>query len=379
MDGDKMTERTVSREDVEKALKWAEFVGKNLDKFREYLDFAIEFLKQASLISSHYDDDALYSFFAKDSAKYFYDLARSIGDEIRAKKFEEIIKGTKEIEKQRKWDWTREQASKEWSSFVKENEEKFIRLIYFLENELQKVGSDETMYAARIIYNMAYSYEDFPRHYAEFEWKQFLYDSRDKFKGLLDFAFKFLKQASLISSHYDEDGFFSFFVRNIGTYFYNLAGMIENEARAKGDEASAKEFEEIRNKIVKLRGEDEIAKQLRDKAPATKIEKIRKETIEIVKQRKEWDWTEEQASKEWYGFVKENVGKFGELLNFLEYKLQPKAESIKAESINPNFADETNKCMDIIYDEAGLYWSFKEGMALYELLFDLGIIKRRGK
>jgi len=378
-----MTERTVSREDAEKALKWAVFVGKNLDKFRESLDFAAKFLEKASSIGSHYDDDnALYSFFAKDSAKYFYDLARSIGDEIRAKKFEEIIKRTKEIEKQRKWDWTREQASEEWSSFVKENEEKFEGLINFLENELQEMGSDfvsGTMYAAHTIYNMAYSYEDFSRHYAEFEWKQFLYDSRDKFKGLLDFAFKFLEKASLISSHYDEDGFFSFFVRNIGTYFYNLAGMIENEARAKGDEASAKEFEEIRNKIVKLRGEDEIVKQLRDKAPATKIEKIRKETIEIVKQRKEWDWTEEQASKEWYGFVKENVGKFDELLNFLEYKLQPKAESIKAESINPNFADETKKCMDIIYDEAGLYWSFKEGMALYELLFDLGIIKRRGK
>jgi len=373
---------TLSNAEADAGLEWAQFVYKNLNEFRKSLDFGLKFLEKASSIGSHYDDDyALYSFFAKDSAKYFYDLARSIGDEVRAKKFEEIIKRTKEIENQRTWDWTKEQASEEWRKFIKENEKKFEELIYFWENELQEMGSDfvsGTMYAAHTIYNMV-SYEDFSRHYAEFEWKQFLYDSRDKFKGLLDFAFKFLEKASLISSHYDEDEFFSFFVRNVGTYFYNLAGMIENEARAKGDEASAKEFEEIRNKIVKLRGEDEIVKQLRDKAPATKIEKIRKETTEIVKQRKEWDWTEEQASKEWYGFVKENVGKFVELLNFWEYKLQPKAESIKAESINPNFADETKKCMDIIYYEAGLYWSFKEEMALYELLFDLGIIKRRGK
>jgi len=301
---------TLSNAEADAGLEWAQFVYKNLNEFRKSLDFGLKFLEKASSIGSHYDDDdALYSFLAMDSAKYFYDLARRIGDEIRAKKFEEIIKKTKEIEKQRKWDWTKEQASEEWSGFVKENEEKFEGLINFLENELQQeMGSDfvgGTMYAAHTIYNMAYSYEDFPHHYAAFKLAKFVDNNKDKFREFLDFAIKFLEKASSIGSHYDDDNdnkSYSSFVNKLAKYFYDLARMI-------GDETSAKKFEEIRNK-------------------------------ELI--RKECGWTREQASEEWRGFVKENEEKFKGLINFLEYKLQ--------QMVGSDFAKETGRSADIIYD-----------------------------
>jgi len=309
-----MTKITVSREDVEKALKWAVFVGNNLDKFRGSLDFAAKFLEKASSIGSHYDDDnALYSFFAMDSAKYFYNLAKMIGDEARAKKFEEIRKKSKEIEKQRnekqrKWDWTKEQASQEWIGFLKENEEKVEGLINFLENELQKEGSDfvsGTIYAAHTIYNMAYWYDDFPQHYAAFKLAKFVDNNKDKFREFLDFATKFLEKARSISSHYDDNDnkSYSSFVNELAKYFYDLAIMI-------GDETSAKKFEEIRNKESR---------------------------------RKERDWTREQASEEWRGFVKENKEKFEGLIIFLD-KLK--------RMVGSDFAKETEKSADIIYDRS---------------------------
>ena len=320
MNGDKMTERMVSRielteNDVDEALKWAWFVQNNSDKFKKSLDFAIELLEKANLIGSRYHIDEFYYFFFRDeTGKHFYDLARLIGDDARATKIEKIIKETEIVKQHKEWDWTQEQALKEWENFVKENEEKFKELIYFLREKLlpeptNPLERGETGCAARHVYGMACMYEDFSSHYAEFAWKRFLDDNRGKLMGFLDFAIKFLKQASLISSHYDKDESYSLFVRKAGKYFY------DDLARLIGDDADAR---------------------------AKEIEKIIKET-EIVKQRKEWDWTQEQALKEWENFVEKNKEKFLEFL-ILGHQLREKAEPI-----NQNFANESRNSLSIIW------------------------------
>ena len=144
---------------------------------------------------------------------------------------------------------------------------------------------------------------------AGLEWAKFVYNNLDEFRGFLDFGFKFLEKARLISSHWDEAEMFSDFVR------YSIASLID-VAHNAGDDVRAAQIEK-----------EDLKEPKRDNP-----------------------WTEAQAFNEWRNFVKKNGNEFKDFIGFLR-ELSKQAKSIDEKyrvNLYSKFAKEMSNYAEIV-------------------------------
>ena len=155
-----MIEETVSN--VEKAKReWEDYLRIEQKAIRSELDFGFEVLKEAKIISIHWNNEK-YSEFVRYSIEHLEYIANEVGYPEYAKKIKDFEKSKIEDPWAIVKPWKEIDPESEWKIFIKlHNPETFVAFVRFLHRLAMEAGSIDKKYGVDL--------------YSEFENKTFAY------------------------------------------------------------------------------------------------------------------------------------------------------------------------------------------------------------